>query len=262
MNIDYYITYDLPVPYKNIEIYPVTVKDYMMFNYYAQCFQLEKNVIPNAKIISMSNLEYLYYKTQEDMEKTPYLIWFDRALALTLQKEKSFETIEKSISRYELDERGKPFFTINKEVYKPKDYEEIKSIICTQNLVELPDENISKKIRDSLENARKYKNKIQGTKPAPLEDYIISLSTVTGWTLEYIYSMSVRKFIKSIRRVDNYIHYKIYLSASMSGMVEFKDKSFIKHWLADIEETDKYKDVSVDLQEIQNKVSLESAKSG
>jgi len=72
--------------------------------------------------------------------------------------------------------------------------------------------------------------------------------------------MSVRKFINTIKRMDNLIHYKIYLAASMSGMVEFKDKSFIKHWLTGLEEDDKYGDVSINLDDMQNKVSLESAK--
>jgi len=72
--------------------------------------------------------------------------------------------------------------------------------------------------------------------------------------------MTIRKFLKSIRRMDNLIHYKIYLAASMSGMVEFKDKSFIKHWLSQLDDENKYSDVSVDLDEIQDKVSLESAK--
>ncbi len=58
-------------------------------------------------------------------------------------------------------------------------------------------------------------------------------------------------------RMNNLIHYKIYLAASMSGMVEFKDKSFIKHWMANLDVTDKYADVSVSLQDMQNKISPE-----
>ncbi len=46
----------------------------------------------------------------------------------------------------------------------------------------------------------------------------------------------------------------------MSGMVEFKDKSFIKHWLSDLEEKERYKDVSMNLGDIEDKVSMTSAK--
>jgi hypothetical protein len=262
MDISYYVTYDLPVPYKGLNVYPVTVKDYLIFTAYSQCFLLEKNTIPDPRVISMTNLEYIYKATEEDFGKTPYLVWFDRLLGLVLKDDKSFENLEESVLRYNYDDKGKPLFKIGDITYDSKDYEELKQIICTQNIIELPDESISKEVRDSLEKAREYKRKQSGEKTGSFEDYIISLASVTGWNFEYIYDMPVRKFIKSIRRTDNLIHYKIYLSASMSGMVEFKDKSFIKHWLTNIDpdEKDKYGDVSVDLEAMKGKVSLESAK--
>lgn len=260
MDILTYLTFDLPVLYKGLKIYPVTVKDYLFFSVYSQCLLIDKNSIPDPKIISMTNLEYIYYATKEDVEKNPYLFWFDRLLSLCLKDEPSFENIEESITtRYKYIE-GKPVFTIGEKDYTSEDFDELKDIIAKQNMVELIDENISKEVRDSLEKAREFKRKTSGTKAISFEDYMISLSVSTGWTLDYIYSMSIRKFLKSIRRMDNLIHYKIYLAASMSGMVEFKDKSFIKHWLSELDDENKYSDVSVDLDEIQDKVSLESAK--
>ena len=245
MNLDYFLCYDLPVPYKGLNIYPVTVKDYMTFNMCSQSLKIEKNIIPDAKIISMSELEYIYYATKND-DATPYLIWFDRLLALCLKGDDSFNGVGESMKRYAYDEKGKPVFKIGDIVYDSNDFEKIKSIMCEQNLIELVDESISKEVRDSLDEARKYKNKLSGTKTASLEDYMISMATATGWTLEYLHSLSIRKFTKAIARLDNFIHYKIYLSASMSGMVEFKDKSFIKHWLSGLEEKDKYDDVLMD----------------
>jgi len=256
-----YTTYDLPIPYRNINIYPVTVKDYIVFGAYSQCLLLEKNTIPDPKIISMSDLGYIFHATKEDSENKPYLFWLDRLLSLVLKDEKDFEKIEESIMRYNEDENGKPFFIINNEKYDSKDYDKLRLIIAEQNMVDIPDESISKEVRDSLEKAREYKRKQSGEgKSASLEDYIISLSLSTGWSLDHVYNMSIRKFVKSIRRMDNFIHYKIYLSASMSGMVEFKDKSFIKHWLINLEDESKYNDVSVDLDKMRDKVSLESAK--
>jgi len=260
MDITYYLTYDLPVPYRNIKIYPVTVKDYLLFNVYASCLTIDKNSIPDPKIITMNNLEYIYYATNASPDKTPYVLWFDRLLDMCLKDDESFRNLEKSINRYDKDKKGKPFFTIGEEEYKSKDFEIIRKIIAEQNLVDLIDENISKEVRDSLEKAKEYKRKMSGGKPISFEDYIVSLSISTGWSLEFIYSMSIRKFFKSIRRMDNLIHYKIYLGASLSGMVEFKDKSFIKHWLSDIDSEGIYDDVSVDLDELQDKVSFESAK--
>jgi hypothetical protein len=261
MELTYYLYYDLPVPYKKIKIYPVTVKDYLLFNAYSSCLLLDKNSIPDVKAISMNNLEYIFYCAYKENKKEEYLVSLDRILSMCLKEDKTFENINESIKRYRRDEKtGKPFFVIEEERYLSEDFEEIKKIICQQNLVEIPDETISKEVRDSLEKARKYKEKLSGNKTGSFEDYIVSLSMATGWQLEYIYSMPVRKFIKAIRRMDNFIHYKIFLAASLSGMVEFKDKSVIKHWLSDIENDDKYKDVSVDLDTMSDKISLESAK--
>jgi len=259
MDITYYTTYDTPVPYRSIIVYPVTVREYANFSLFSQCLLIDKNSIPDPRIISMSDLEYIYQATLEDSLNKPYLFWLDRLLALSLRDEKSFEKIEESVKRYNNDERGKPYFYIGEEKYTSGDYDKLKLIISEQNGVELTNENISKEVRDSLEEAQNYKNKLSDSKPASIEDYIVSLSISTGWTFEYIYSMPLRKFLKSIKRMDNLLHYKIYLASSMSGMVEFKDKSFIKHWLSNLEE-EKYSDVSVDLDTMQNKISLESAK--
>jgi hypothetical protein len=261
MNILNNITYDLPVDYRNIKIYPITMKDYLSFSAYSGCLLIDKNSIPDVKIIEMTELEYIYYSSNKNMEEKPYLLYFDRLLSLCLKDDESFNDIKKSFERYGYDKEKKPIFIIKEEIYKPEDFDNLKLIIAQQNEVELIDENISKEVRDSLEKARDFKKKLSGNKNISIEDYIISLSISTGWTFDYIYSMTIRKFLKSIRRMDNLIHYKIYLGASMSGMVEFKDKSFIKHWLSDLNDEDKYSDVSIDMQEMEDKISFESAKS-
>lgn len=260
MEISQYVTFDLPVPYRGLLITPATVRDYMLFNAYVQVLLIEKNLIPDIKIITMTDLEYMYYATQEDMENTPYLLWFDRLLAICLRNDKSFEDPATSIHRYKYDDKGKPIFVIGEEVYDSSDFIKIRDIICSQNLIDQPDRSMSKEVKDSLDAAMAYKRKLSGSKGGSFEDYIISLSIATGWKPEYIYDMTIRKFIMSVRRLDNLIHYKIYLSASMSGMVEFKDKSFIKHWLTDLDDKNKYEDVALDLDKVKGQISLESAK--
>lgn len=259
MNINNFLTFDEPVPYRNIKLYPIKVKDYTMFGIHSICLNLDKNSIPDPKIIKMTELEYIYTYSNKDYS-IPYVYFLDRLLGMCIKDDQSFEKTEESIKRYKFDERGKPFFLIGDEAYKDKDFQEIKKIIATQNMVDLIDETIAKNVRDSLDRAKEYRRKILGEKSASLEDYIVSLASVTGWTFEYIYEMPIRKFIKTIRRTDNYIHYKIYLSASMSGMVEFKNKSFIKHWLTNIDDdSNKYDDVSVDLDKIKKTISFEGA---
>jgi hypothetical protein len=260
MNIDVYVAYDLPVPYKGLMIYPALVKDYGLFSGYATCLTLDKNSIHEKEIIKMKYLDYLFYCTEKDPKNTPYLIYLDKVLSICLRNDKSFVDLETSIRRYGRDEQGKTFIRIGESLYSADDFEEIRKIICEQNLLELPDENTQKEVRDSIAAARAYKDKLAGVKHGSFEDHLVSLSIATGWTFEYIYQLTIRKYAKSIQRLDNLIHYKIFLGASMSGMVEFKDKSFIKHWLTSLDSDDKLADATVDMDTMTGKVSMESAK--
>jgi hypothetical protein len=215
--------YDEPVQYKKLLIYPALVRDYLNFYYFSDCFTLDKNSVNDVKIISMSYLEYMY---QESSDETPYVAFFDAILKLVTRK-KDLQTV------YGRNKKNKPIFFIDGEEYNSSDFEELKKIICEYNSVELPDENIQKEIRDNMKKARELKNRNSG-KMASLEDQIICVLISSNLSLKDIYNLPIRKFIKILERVDATLHYKIYLAASMSGMVEFKDKSFIKHWMSDL----------------------------
>lgn len=254
------VIFDLPVKYKNLLLYPVRVKEISEFSNFSGCLRTEKNNIPDINIITMTELEYLYWATKEN-KKTPYIYMLDRLLALILKDEESFNNPLESMSRYKYDSEGNPYFVIGDDEYNSVDYEKIKEIIANQNMVELPDENMAKEVRDSLEEARRYKARLYGsTTSGTLEDYIISVAISTGWSLEYIYDMTIRKFQKAMSRMDNLIHYKIYLTASLTGMTQFKDKSIIKHWLSNLESKDKYSDVSLSLESMQKKLSPDGGK--
>ena len=59
-----YFKEDLPIPFVgHLMLYPATVHDYEVFSYCTQCLTLDKNQDPKG--IRMSQLEYLYSKTQE-----------------------------------------------------------------------------------------------------------------------------------------------------------------------------------------------------
>jgi hypothetical protein len=264
---DIYYIYDDPIPFKNdLKLYPVSMRDYLWFFTYASCLMLEKNSIQGdpvlaMKAIQMSYLEYLYYVSQtgqqtgEYSETNPSPADFLHALfRLTMQLPE--ET--KVSMRYSED--GKPIFIIGEYVYDSNDFDLFREIVSEQNMLDLPNEAIQKNVRDSLEEARKYKAKLNNQKMAGLEDQIISVGIYTGWELSRIYDLTIRKFIKALQRADHMLHQKIYLGASLSGFVEFKDKSFIKSWLVDLDQKDNYGDVSVDLDSLGNKLNFNEAK--
>ena len=62
-----YFKEDLPIPFcGHLKLYPATVHDYETFSACSQCLTLDKNQDPKG--IRMSQLEYLYSKTQEQGE--------------------------------------------------------------------------------------------------------------------------------------------------------------------------------------------------
>lgn len=215
--------YDDPVVYKNLTIYPATIRDYLKFYFLAECLTIDKNSINDVKIISMTYLDFLY---SLNTEETPYIAYLDNLLKL-VTRNPDLQIM------YARNKKNKPIFIVGEDEYNASDFEEIKQIICEYNMVELPDETIQKEIRDNMKKAQELRRKSSG-KMASLEDQIVCVMISSNLTLEQIYKLSIRKFSKILERADAQLHYKIYLSASMSGMVEFKDKSFIKHWMSDL----------------------------
>lgn len=242
---DEYFTFDRPVPYKNLLIYPVKIKDYNKLLRYATCFLLDKNSVPDIKIISMSYLEYLFYLHQQG---EPYLYFFSLLLQFVCK-------VEENDVVFGVNNKGKPYFSVKGTEYGDADFEKIRDIICQQNMIQLIDETIQKEIRDKMEKAMEYKRKFENEKPGTIEDKIICILISTPLKLDDIYDLTVRKFDKILERIDYKLHYKIYLQAQMSGMVEFKDKNQLKHWMSDLRKNDSFSDVKVDMNEMQAKIN-------
>ena len=225
---------------------------------------LEKNSIRDpvmaVKAIAMSYLEYLDFVSDRDekgnLVPDAPLRWFVGLLALVLDKKED----ENFTIVYGSDKNGKPFFKIGDDIYNSSDFDELRKIISEQNALELPDEKIQKEVRDSMEEARRFKERLNKSKTASFEEQLTALSLYSGWDLDKIYNMTIRKFNMAIQRANHMIMSNIYLTASMSGFTTFKDKSILRGWLADLTSEDKYADVTVGLDSITKKVSGEEAK--
>lgn len=250
-----FYTFDKSVPYKSLMIHPIRIQDYYEFLFCIPCLMLEKNSIKDPqmaiKAISMSYLQYMY---EVSSRENNYIQLFDGLLRLVLRIKE-----EKTI-KYEYDKNGSPYFMIDDIKYYSEDFDEIRKIISEQNMIDLPDERIQKNVRDSLEEARRFKQKLNKNKVASFEEQMMALATYTGWSLDEIYNMTYRKFVLAIRRANQIIMSNIYLTASMSGFVSFKDKSVLKSWISDINEEDKYADVKMNPEQLQSKANFEEAK--
>ncbi len=230
-----YTTFDSPIPYKSLLIYPATMRDYFEFMASSPVLLMDIYSVPDPKILSMKYLEYLFHIKEYDEETKkdyyPYLNPLYFLLKLVLRIEDGDE--DNKIEFFQPD--GMPTIRIGKDVFDKNDFEVIREIIIEQNLLNPPNHKIDKKLRDSMAEARTLKAKMGESKTCSIEDQMTALMTETSLRMEDIYNMTIRRFSKALERVDNTLHYKVYLSASMSGMVTFKDKSFIKHWLVDLQ---------------------------
>ena len=237
--------FDKPIPYKELLIYPVTMREYLEFHWLVNCLLLDKNSIPDVDIISMSYLRYLYYGSSVNNE--PYLYMLNLLLMMVLHLED-----ENQIKFYLKD--NKAYFAIDEIEYNSQDFDEIVKIIFEQNCIAAIDEKIQKEVRDALDKAEEYKMQQNNNKICSLEEQMICVLISTSLKMEDIYELTIRKFEKILQRVDAKLHYQIYLSASMSGFVSFKDENAIKHWMNDLSKNDKYEDVKVDMETMRNKI--------
>ena len=87
---------------------------------------------------------------------------------------------------------------------------------------------------------------------ADLEDYIDSLVIALKFTGEQVKELTVRKFWRYVKRINLHEEYEAYRLGQMSGLVTFKEP--LKHWMAGIDETDKYDSVITDEGELRSKI--------
>lgn len=237
--------FDEPIPYKELLIYPVTMENYIDFHWCVNCLLLDKNSIPDPKVISMSYLQFLYFISQQ--EELPYLYMLKSLLCIVLKIDE-----EEQFKFYLKD--NKPYFKIKDIEYNSEDFDAIVKIIMEQNCISPIDNTIQKEIRDALEEAEKYKQRQNSYKICSLEEQMICVMISTSLSLNEIYKLTIRKFEKILKRVDAKMHYQIYLSASLSGMVKFEKENAIQHWMRDLSSDDRYSDVKVDMDEMRNKI--------
>lgn len=245
MNYLQELTYDKPITYKELKIYPVLMKDYIEFHSLVSCLLIDKNSRPDIKIISMTYLRFLYYESERT--NMPYIYMLKLLLCLVLHLD-----YNENIRFYTKEDKA--YFSIKNIEYNASDFDKIVEIIFLQNSIEPIDESIQKEIRDALQKAEEYKMQQNKRKICSLEEQMICVLISSALKLDDIYNLTIRKFEKILERVDAKLHYQIYMNASMSGFVKFDDKNAITHWMADLTK-EKYSDVKVDMDEMKNKIN-------
>jgi hypothetical protein len=257
-NYDYYYYYDEPVPYiynenipdNNILIHPVRVKESLLFYMCIPVLLIQKNRIPDIKVIKMSYLDYIFslvveeVKHLDEVENSQTIRQFNTLMQLCLKinaNQIDFVTDENNKAILRLINYEHKDGTVKDVFITASMFDDIKKIICEYNMVELPDDTIDPKLEEALEEARKFKTKNDGIMGS-LEDQYVCIAISSSYKLEDIYGLTIRKFRKILERIDHKLHYEIYKSAECAG-TEFKVP--IKHWQSEIIR-DKYAGLLVD----------------
>lgn len=161
-----------------------------------------------------------------------------------------------NITKCECGEQLRDIFSIKKEGQIKKfiiknvelnsqDFDELKALVPRQNILDYDsDKYVDPDLKEELELKAKMQNK-DYTSPT-LEKQLVCVAVGTGYSLEYLHTITMRKLSLLLRTVDAKSMYYAQVQASMSGMVKFKEDP--KHWIF----TDNKKNIKDELTSLEN----------
>lgn len=232
-------------------IYPVTMHNYLDFNISANCLMINKNSIPDPKVISMSYLDFLFSIILDNTPEAQFYSYsFTKILELCLK-------VKPESIAYQKDDKGKIKLIINTENYNNliidrNDFDNIKEIICSQNINSYDNSYIDPELEKAMREVEEFENRHK-KKIGSIEDQIICLMLALHEVdKKKILDLTIRTFSKLLQRYDFKLHYVMVKQASMSGMVEFKGE--IDHWMSDLSQKDRFAGKITELDSFKNKI--------
>lgn len=221
-----YFCNSLNVPYKlkkggEIEIKPIKVKDYPIYEIASEILTYNKNESTNIEILQMSYLEFLvkYIFTMENGdEKIQDLIWLAKNCL-------GYDYISIEV------DKNKPVITLCKEdgtvekIINRKEFDDIKKIILNQNNPKYDNRYISPDVREMLNEYIKVQYK-DGYIPT-LEQRKAFVSSKTGRTFAELNELPYREFDLVY---DANVNSEIYIAQKIiQGSYKYEVKEDIKH---------------------------------
>ena len=261
-----YFTFDLPVAFNGLYLYPVTVRHYNEFLVANSCLLLNKNDDPKG--VPMTHLEYLIHK-MHDKEEGPIWCWkfsllcelclrvknglyckhcgkflayeeyVERLEQVKAAPEKGAELLrcdcgqgsfEEAI-KYKPDEKTKKMHLIIRGIdIGPQDFNRMRKFILYQNLPDFKDDSwVHPAIRADQAAKAELQAKVNGRPSASLERQIVCVCAKSPYKIEEIYDMSMRKFISLLGVVDDALNYEATRIGLATGLAS--PKGPIEHWV-------------------------------
>lgn len=217
------LTFDDPIDYKGLLLYPVSIKKINKFLQSSSVLRIQKEYIPDKEIIKMSYLKFLMTNIDKEKEECGESLTFD-LLALCFM---ICMRIEEISIRLFIDEDGKTKLILNGVEIDENEFDYLRKLILYQNLPNYDDELMNPDLKNDLEEADKIKN--GGEETEDFEHLIANLVIGTGMNIDDVKNLPIRKFYIIGQVMDRKLHYSIYKQASVGGFVEFKQP--ITHYL-------------------------------
>ena len=217
------LTFDDPIDYKGLLLYPVSIRKINKFLQSSSVLRIQKEYIPDKEIIKMSYLKFLMTNIDREKEEYEESLTFD-LLALCFM---ICMRIEEISIRLFIDEDGKAKLILNDVEINENDFDYLRKLILYQNLPNYDDELMNPDLKNDLEQADKIKN--GGEETEDFEHLIANLVIGTGMNIDDVKNLPIRKFYIIGQVMDRKLHYSIYKQASVGGFVEFKQP--ITHYL-------------------------------
>lgn len=217
--------FDEPVPYQveggTLNITPVSVKNSEIFLSSADILTIDKNSLPDVKIIQMSYLQYicdvlLQNKNTQEIDKIASQKFLN-ILMMCLQLTRPAIGYQDNIP-FLYDETSHIKITA-------KQFEDIKSIIMYQNIVEYDEEYINPELKKAMMEVDELNNK-NVTIPS-LERKIAIITAHTGLSKKDQLAMTYRSHSLLFKEVCGEVAY----STARPGVIAVSGKDSVDSWI-------------------------------
>lgn len=218
-----YFPFDEPVPYilnksLSIKIYPISLRNSEFFLSSKDILEIDKNSIPDPKIIQMTYLKFLYkiILPQSPANRQKLLNILKLCLGL------NYPAII-------LDEKERAFIVDNETGIRisSSQFDEIKKIILYQNIFDYDDEYVNPEFKQNIEAGRALKNK--NIESPSLERKMAIITAHTGITKREQLEMSYRAHSLLFQEVYEETEYTtMYPIAAICGKNDKFDKWIYK----------------------------------
>lgn len=241
--VEPFVTLGIPIEYEKIQLFPFTVAQWYDFSCTIDVFTINKNEIPDIKIIQMSYLQYIVEilfadESMKDIWKQKFYLLLHGSTQIDLDKIGV------------LVQNGKYYLQVDGVIINATQFEELRRIILYQNISGYDDTPMSADFKKVWNEYMQLKNR--NIESPSLKIKIATVQSLCGFSKKEIMDMTLLNFEDVFDSAITWEEYRINHTAEMGGMVKFnkpvEHPVFHKHH-------DKYADMFVNADEYAKKLT-------